>query len=81
MIPTESLFQTALANDSSLELSGDYRRYVAFEGAHPRVLRVGDLEAMLASRGDFARKFDPTIDRRVLDELDRRVHGRTPELR
>jgi hypothetical protein len=30
---------------------------------------------MLASGGDFARKFDETVDRVVLDEIDRRVHS------
>ena len=30
---------------------------------------------MLASGFDFARKFDPTVDSAVIDEIDRRVHA------
>jgi Core-2/I-Branching enzyme len=77
LIPTESFVQTVLAN-SSLRLSGDYRRYLVFDGPQmpaPRVLRMQDLTPMLASGGNFARKFDETIDRAVLDEIDRRVHS------
>jgi hypothetical protein len=39
------------------------------------VLREADLERILASGLDFARKFDASVDARVLDELDRHVHG------
>jgi core-2/I-Branching enzyme len=76
--PTESFVHTVLANDPSLRLSGDNRRYSIWDQPHmtgPRVLRLDDLEAMLASGGDFARKFDETLDRAVLDEIDRRVHA------
>jgi len=76
--PTESFIQTVLANDPSLPLSRDYRRFTLWDGPNatgPRILRLGDLEAMLASGCDFARKFDPTVDRAVLDQLDRRVHS------
>jgi hypothetical protein len=78
LIPTESLVQTVLANEDSLRLSGDNRRYLVFDAGHrprPRVLRVGDLDKMLDSGADFARKFDESIDVAVLDEIDRRVHS------
>jgi hypothetical protein len=78
LIPTESFVQTILANDGSLRLWGDIRRYVVFDQpnlAGPRVLTTDDLEPILASGSDFARKFDQTVDRAVLDEIDRRVHG------
>jgi hypothetical protein len=78
MHPTESFIQTVLANDASLRLSGDSRRYTAWGEPHqtgPRILGMDDLETVLASGCDFARKFDPTVDRAVLDELDRRVHS------
>jgi hypothetical protein len=80
LIPTESLVQTVLANDDSLRLSGDNRRYLVFGGEdkpRPRVLRMEDLDALLDSRADFARKFDESLDAAVLDELDRRVHSGT----
>lgn len=78
LIPTESFVQTAVANDPSLRLSGDNRRYSVWDAPHmtgPRPLGMQDLELMLASGGDFARKFDETVDRAVLDEIDRRVHS------
>ena len=76
--PTESFIQTVLANDASLRLSGDYRRFTMWDDPNqesPSVLRLEDLDAILASGCDFARKFDPTVDRAILDQLDRRVHS------
>lgn len=78
LIPTESFVHTVLAHDGSLRLSGDCRRYFVFDDEHrlgPRVLRMNDVDAILASGADFVRKFDETIDRAVLDEIDRRVHS------
>ncbi|HYI80897.1 MAG TPA: beta-1,6-N-acetylglucosaminyltransferase [Thermoleophilaceae bacterium] len=76
LIPTESLVQTVLASDPALRISGDYRRFTVWRpgDARPRVLGCDDLPDMLASGADFARKFDQTVDRAVLDEIDRRVH-------
>jgi hypothetical protein len=73
IVPTEAFVHTVLAN-SGLRLSGDNRRYAAFAGgaANPCVLGRADLDAVLGSGGDFARKFD---DLAVLDEIDRRVHA------
>jgi hypothetical protein len=73
IVPTEAFVHTVLAN-SSLRLSGDNRRYAAFAAgaANPRVLGPADLDSVLGSGGDFARKF---ADLTVLDEIDRRVHA------
>jgi core-2/I-Branching enzyme len=73
IIPTEAFVHTVLAN-SALRLANDHRRYAAFDppsAPSPRVFGVGDLDAVLASGADFARKFE---DVAVLDEIDRRVH-------
>jgi len=72
VLPTESLPHTAL-HAAGLPLSGDTRRYTAWApgAAHPAMLGPGDLDAILASGADFARKFAP--DDPVLDELDRVV--------
>jgi len=72
IMPNEALPHTVLYA-SPLRLSGDTRRYMRWaEGAaHPRLLGLGDLDAMLGSGLDFARKFDTAVDARVLDELDR----------
>jgi hypothetical protein len=77
LIPTESFVQTVLANDPSIRRSGDYRRFMIWDpppARAPRVLRTGDLDAILGSSADFARKFDETVDSAVLDEIDRSVH-------
>jgi hypothetical protein len=72
IIPTEAFVGTVLAN-SSLRLANDHRRYAVFEppsAPSPRVFGLADLDAVLASGGDFARKF---ADLSVLDEIDRRL--------
>ena len=76
--PDESFFNTILWNDSALNIAPDDRRYIRFppEGSpHPDILTIDDLEPMLASGKDFARKFDPRIDSSILDVLDQQVHG------
>lgn len=72
ILPTEALPHSVL-HASSLRLSGDTRRYTRWDAgaAHPHLLGVEDLDAMLASGMDFARKFAPGAP--VLDELDRVV--------
>ncbi len=72
LIPTESFVHTVLANDRSLRLSGDTRRFTRWESEapRPRVLTAKDLPDLLASGFDFARKFDPAVDCAVLDALD-----------
>ena len=73
ILPTEALPHSVLYADPALRLSGDTRRFTRWDtgAAHPHVLGLDDLEPMLASGLDFARKFDATVDARVLDELDR----------
>jgi core-2/I-Branching enzyme len=73
VLPTESFPQTVLYAEPGLRLSGDFRRFTSWSHGdlHPRVLRVADLDEILASGADFARKFDMTVDSRVMDELDR----------
>jgi Core-2/I-Branching enzyme len=77
LLPSESFPQTVLANDDRLRLSSDTRRYTRWDAPHatgPALLRRGDLDAVLGSGLDFARKFDEEVDSGVLDEIDRRVH-------
>ncbi len=77
LIPTEAFVHTVLANEPGLELSGDSRRFTLWDSGapRPRVLTVEDLPGLLVAPFDFARKFDETVDRAVLDALDRQVHG------
>jgi hypothetical protein len=73
IVPTEAFVHTVLAN-SSLRLANDHRRYAVFDppsSPSPRVFGTDDVDEVLASGADFARKF---ADESVLDEIDRRVH-------
>lgn len=74
-VPSESFFASVLLGDHSLAVEHDHRRFAAFTGpgaAHPDTLTVDDLDRILASGADFARKFDSEIDSDVLDRLDQR---------
>jgi len=78
LIPTESFVQTVLANDESMRLSGTNRRYSIWDSPGmrgPRILEAHDVDLLVGSGGDFARKFDETVDAAALDEIDRRVHS------
>ena len=80
-IPSESFFATVLLNDHSLSVARDNRRFVSFErpGApHPETLTSADLDRLIASGSDFARKFDVEVDPEVLDALDTRRSSRRP---
>jgi hypothetical protein len=76
-LPTESFPYTVLHTEPTLRLSNDTRRFTLWpnRSAHPAVLRVADLDRILSSGADFARKFDPTIDTTVMNQLDRVVAG------
>jgi hypothetical protein len=76
-LPTESFPHTVLHAEPGLRLSSDTRRFTSWpdRSAHPAPLRVADLDRILSSDADFARKFDLTIDPLVMDELDRVVAG------
>ena len=72
IIPTEAFVHTVLAN-SGLRLANDHRRYAVFDppsSPSPRVFGLDDVDEVLASGADFARKF---ADLRVLDAIDRRI--------
>ncbi|MFL5516077.1 MAG: hypothetical protein ACJ8DJ_07965 [Gemmatimonadales bacterium] len=80
LIPSESLFATILLNHPDLEVSREGRRFLPFgrPGApHPDVLTSADLDRLIGSGMDFARKFDVEVDAEVLDALDDRRRSRT----
>lgn len=78
-VSDECYYQTVLGNSSQLKISKQTRRFVDWTesaggtqgGAHPKVLELGDLPAVISSKAYFARKFSPESP--VLDELDRLV--------
>jgi hypothetical protein len=78
VIPAESFFATVLMNAPGLQVARESRRFVSFAGPgvpHPEVLTTGDLNRVLDSGMDFARKFDSDIDSEVLDRLDDHRRG------
>jgi hypothetical protein len=64
LVPVESYLHTVLANDPSISLRDESRRF--------ELAGAADLDAVLASGADFAGPFDP--DAGVLDAIDARVH-------
>jgi hypothetical protein len=77
VLPTESFPHTVLHAETALRLSSDTRRFTSWpsRSAHPAVLVAADLDRILSSGADFARKFDLIVDQLVMDELDRVVAG------
>ena len=74
--PSESLFNSILMNTLDLKIHFDNLRYDRFgnvETGHPDILRLSDLEDLLASGRQLARKFDAGIDDAILDSLDRHI--------
>jgi hypothetical protein len=74
-IPDELFFQTILMSSTLAETVVDSNvRYLDWSRRPaPAILGVGDLEAMFASGALFARKFDFTLDGKILDLLDERL--------
>ena len=71
LVPAESYVHTVLANDPSIRLSDDDRRYRS-DGP----IANDELEAVLASGADFAGPLDAGSGAAVFDALDARVHAR-----
>jgi len=69
----EIVFQTALLN-SPLKpfLQNTDLREIDFNPAspHPHIFTIGDIDTLIHSRQLFARKFDESLDREVLDRLE-----------
>lgn len=77
-IPDEAMLTTLLFNEGEhLDIAADHRRFIRWSGQpHPKTLTMKDLPDLLSTDAFFARKFDPLVDRRVLDHLD--AHARPP---
>lgn len=76
--PDEFFFHTLLANSPLADRLQNQRLvYLDFssKNAHPAILTMYDLDAVLSSNKFFARKFDSTIDCSVLDLIDKKVFG------
>jgi hypothetical protein len=74
--PSELIFQTILLNSPFRDrIVNDNKRYVNFEGAHPRILTKDDYPILKESEKLFARKFNPAVDKEILDIIDREIMG------
>jgi hypothetical protein len=74
-VPDEFLMQTLAMNGPFADtLAGHNRREIVWNGgAHPVTLTMDDRDRLLASRADFARKFDEDVDATILDLLADRI--------
>mgnify|MGYP003373534639 CR=1 FL=1 len=78
LVPDEALVQTVLVNAGRFRLLDDTRRFADTHerpGGHARFLDMADAAACTDGRHDFARRFDATLSRDLLDWLDAEVHG------
>jgi hypothetical protein len=78
-VPEESFVPTVVLNHPNLRVHPDHLRFIRFgaKAAHPDILTMGDADDMLSSGKHFARKFDISVDERILDLIDERVHAET----
>lgn len=80
LAPEEVFLQTVLVNSGKFRFEPDAKRYIDLNGSrnnHSNTLGIADLDAMLASGANWARKFDGAHDAGVLDALDRVVRAPT----
>jgi len=73
MLPDETFLQTILINSQySNEVVNDNLRLINFEGdsLHPSIITYDNFEDLKKSNAYFARKFDMTIDGKILDMID-----------
>jgi hypothetical protein len=79
-IPDEFLMQTLAMNSPFADtVTNDNRREIVWDGkSHPKVLTMENLHRLEGSQAFFARKFDETVDRDVLDALARRIGAPIP---
>ena len=79
-VPDESFAATVLVNSGQFRFVNDNRRFADTAErphGHARSLVEADLAELTDGRYDFARKAEPGTSDALLDELDRRVHGRS----
>jgi hypothetical protein len=80
LIPDELFFQTIVLNSPfAADVVDDNLRYIDWtREPAPAVLGAEDFPALVGSGKLFARKFDATVDSRILDLLDEYSENRSP---
>lgn len=75
-LPDEQFFHTILLNSPLRDdIVNDNLRFIDWEkhaGQFPAILTADDADRLFASKKLFARKFDETVDDRILDLIDER---------
>ena len=72
--PGEMFFQTILMNSGfKRRIQNDDKRFMEFEGSHPKILTIHDYNELRKSGKLFARKFDPAVDKMIIDKLDQDI--------
>ena len=77
--PDEMFFQTILKSSPLADtLVHNHLHYADWSGGgpHPATLTTGDFQKLRETPALFARKFDATVDRTVLDLIDEKLLGR-----
>lgn len=74
--PSELFVQTILMNSPFKDrIINDNKRYIDFIEAHPRTLTIRDFELFKKGEWLFGRKFNPNIDKKILDQIDKEIMG------
>jgi hypothetical protein len=76
-VPDEIFFHTIVMNSPFRDRISDALRYIAWDADsdNPRILTMADFDTFMDSSSLFARKFDPAVDSKVLDRIDRVLDG------
>ena len=75
-VSDESFIQTILLNSRKFHLCNDNKLYFDFsqtKNGRPKILTINDYDAIVKSNAHFARKFDISEDRIILDILDETI--------
>jgi len=76
-VSDEFFFQTLLLNSLLRgKIVNNHLRHLDWsgrDGVYPTIFKQSDFEALSASPHLFARKFDPTVDNRILDMIDQHL--------
>jgi hypothetical protein len=72
----EIFYQTVIHKIGHLRVIDDCLRYIDRRngGAHPRILREEDYREIINSDNLFARKFDITVDKNIIEAIYRRIN-------
>ncbi|GMO20197.1 MAG: beta-1,6-N-acetylglucosaminyltransferase [Treponemataceae bacterium] len=71
----EIFYQTIIHKIAGLDVENNCLRYIDWENGpeYPRTLRMDDYEKIMQSNGLFARKFDVTVDTKIVDKIYEKI--------